>query len=184
MPDVPLCFIVRRGPSHYSRLIKWNTLTDELELGSWIRGTVDPPTFTPDGKYMAFGIMGGWQLAVVIKPPFFHPLAKEVGGLCFTRLVFDELGHLSGSAEHVGTDGKAIPISKSTFGWGTPTYYSKSRQVFSSKDSVESTDQQGRRIVFAAGCIYVDHEGEDVLLLDTNGMEKEWIEIPDWAKEW
>ena len=54
--DASLAAILRRGPTEWSRLLLWNTSTDELEAGSWFHGRIyeESCSISPDGKLFAY----------------------------------------------------------------------------------------------------------------------------------
>jgi len=54
--DAPVGIILRRGPSRWVRLIKWNTKTDTFESGQWFHGRIyeDCCDLSPDGTKFAY----------------------------------------------------------------------------------------------------------------------------------
>lgn len=55
--DADVAVVLRRGPTDWARLSLWDTATDELEHGGWLRGRVDGRRcdLSPDGRlFVAF----------------------------------------------------------------------------------------------------------------------------------
>ncbi len=85
--EAPVGVILRRGPSKWVQLIKWNTESDTFEAGQWFRGRVFEYSgdLSPDGRlffYIAHkrdnqqdrpDYSDGWM--AVSKPPYFTALA-------------------------------------------------------------------------------------------------------------
>ena len=72
--------VIRRGPSKQTRLILWNTSTDEFVPGQWIKGRVYERRcdLSPDGKlFVYFALDGHWKgptggaFTAVSRPPYF-----------------------------------------------------------------------------------------------------------------
>jgi len=54
--DAPLAVLLRRGPSEWTRLLLWNTSTDEFEAGAWFHGRIyeECCSISPDGNLFAY----------------------------------------------------------------------------------------------------------------------------------
>lgn len=52
----PIALILRRGPSSWYHLIKWDLKTDALEYGAWIKGRIyeDYCDISQDGRYFLY----------------------------------------------------------------------------------------------------------------------------------
>jgi hypothetical protein len=60
--DAPVVAVIRRGPSGWTHLGRWDTDHDRYEAGSWLRGTIFPQRsdLSPDGRWFAyFALKGG-----------------------------------------------------------------------------------------------------------------------------
>jgi len=85
--EAPVGVILRRGPSQWVQLIKWNTDTDAFEPGQWFKGRIYEREcdLSPDGKLLLyFAYKGGnWSKnpdytsswTAISKPPYFTALA-------------------------------------------------------------------------------------------------------------
>jgi hypothetical protein len=83
----PVGVILRRGPTQWVQLIKWNTDTDTFEPGQWFKGRIyeDKCDLSPDGKLLVYfahkggnsfknpGYGDSWT--AISKPPYFTALA-------------------------------------------------------------------------------------------------------------
>jgi hypothetical protein len=83
----PVGVILRRGPSQWVQLIKWNTDTDTFEPGQWFKGRIyeDKCDLSPDGKLLIYFAKKsgnsfkhpdyGDSWTAISKPPYFTALA-------------------------------------------------------------------------------------------------------------
>lgn len=87
--EAPVGVVLRRGPSKWCQLSKWNTQTDKIERGQWLHSRVyeQRSDVSPDGAlwiYFAYdGKMSSetkGSYTAVSKPPFYLPLIKWPNG--------------------------------------------------------------------------------------------------------
>lgn len=60
--DAPVVAVIRRGPSGWTHLGRWDTARDGYEAGSWLRGIIYPQRcdLSPDARWFAyFALKGG-----------------------------------------------------------------------------------------------------------------------------
>jgi len=60
--DAPVVAVIRRGPSGWTHLGRWDTARDGYEAGSWLRGIIHPQRcdLSPDARWFAyFALKGG-----------------------------------------------------------------------------------------------------------------------------
>lgn len=94
--EAPSAMIFRRGPSYWTQLIRWNTLTDNFEAGQWFRGRLYErrSDLSPDGSLLIYFArkMNGRTLkdkeytyawTAISKPPFLTALALWPKGNCW-----------------------------------------------------------------------------------------------------
>lgn len=83
--EAPVCVLLRRGPSEWTQLIRWNTQNDEIQCGHWFKGRVYEHRcdVSPNGKWFLYfvnkinaqtledtdGYTYAWS--AVSQPPFF-----------------------------------------------------------------------------------------------------------------
>jgi len=92
----PIAVILRRGPSRWVQLIKWNTQTDEFEMGQWFHGRIYErrSDLSPDGSlfiYFAQKITGRslrdkeytYAWTAISRPPYLTALALWPKGDCW-----------------------------------------------------------------------------------------------------
>ncbi len=92
----PKAVILRRGPTNWTRLILWNTATDEFAYGQWFKGRIYERRcdLSPDGSkfiYFARKISGRtianqeytYAWTAISKPPYLTALALWPKGDCW-----------------------------------------------------------------------------------------------------
>jgi len=94
--DADCAIIIRRGPSDWVQLIRWQTSLDELEYGQWFKGRIYERRcdLSPDGNLFSYfarkknrkmiedhGYTYAWT--AVSKPPYFTALALWPKGNCW-----------------------------------------------------------------------------------------------------
>ncbi len=54
--QAPVCVLLRRGPSRWTQVVRWDTVTDEFEPGQWIRARVyeHKCSIAPDGEHWSY----------------------------------------------------------------------------------------------------------------------------------
>jgi hypothetical protein len=94
--SAPIGVILRRGPTRWVQLIKWNTATDQFHPGQWFHGKIYArrSDLCPDGSlliYFAQKITGRtlvdkeytYAWTAISKPPYFTALALWPKGDCW-----------------------------------------------------------------------------------------------------
>ncbi len=93
--DAPAAVILRRGPTNWVEMIRWDTAGDVFERGQWVRARVYERRcdLSPDGKLLVYflskqvprpgqsGYTHGWT--AISKPPYFTALALWPKGDCW-----------------------------------------------------------------------------------------------------
>lgn len=104
--------IIRRGPSEWSHVSRWDPQVGELTAGAWLHGTIYPQRtdLSPDGRWLAAFILKGnaqWSVGQtylsVSRLPWLTALAAWSAGGTWTRgLHFVESGEhgLHGEPDH------------------------------------------------------------------------------------
>ena len=74
----PVAVVLRRGPTDWFHVLRWDTRTDAVEHGSWFRGTLYPfrCDLSDDGRHMVYLAMGekGETWNGVCEPPWLRTL--------------------------------------------------------------------------------------------------------------
>ena len=82
--EAQICVIFRRGPSKYVQTLRWNTKTDEITPGQWLRARIyeKDGDLSPDGQWMTYcasrhgGLRSGEQHYTVVSwTPYLKALA-------------------------------------------------------------------------------------------------------------
>jgi len=194
-----LAAILRRGPSDWTRLLLWDTASDQLEAGSWFHGRIygDCCSISPDGKLFAYlavkhqGNRGeddcnSW--VAVSRPPWLTAIA-----------FWPQHGTQGVSTEFVNTStlmishphwDQLVPknelpdqfnvISKYTGKYAPEQTLPKSAKSFAKFDNNRGVDQQNRKFQCADGILLRD----EVVIADLGTMTPEPEPPPTWAQNW
>lgn len=90
----PVVAVLRRGPSHWSHVSRWDIDTGVVQPGAWLRGTIAPQKcdLSPDGRWFAYTAVkypGDWEggavYQAVSKLPWLTALAAWNVGTTYTR---------------------------------------------------------------------------------------------------
>jgi hypothetical protein len=90
----PVAAVIRRGPSDWMHLSRWDLETPAYEPGAWLRGTIYPQRcdLSPDGRwfsYFALNASAEWELGptyiVISRLPWLTALAAWGIGSTWTR---------------------------------------------------------------------------------------------------
>ena len=96
--------VIRRGPSEWSHVSRWDLTTGELASGAWLHGTIYPQRtdLSPDGRWLAVFILkgnAGWSVGdtylSISRLPWLTALAAWSTGGTWTRGI-----HFVEPAEH------------------------------------------------------------------------------------
>jgi hypothetical protein len=194
--EAPVAVVIRRGPSQWSQLILWNTDTDEFTPGQWIKDNVDYASLSPDGRYLAAGVMKDEQYMIVSRPPFFSALAISFHALCLSHIGFTAKGELNWDAEPIEWRGKGTcplvvihenpgppEVNNRSFG-NTTACKSRLPGPDQYADSLTGEDPRGRTVHVRDGALYVSSAAGERLLFDANMYKPTQVPPPEWALEW
>ena len=190
---VPVAIILRRGPSKWYHVIRWQMDTDTFELGAWLRGKIyeEKCDLSPDGNLMVYSCHGGairpgytdsWT--AVSRAPWLYALTLWPQGTTYGGggrfLTNRELSlHSFNRPQKTHPD---HPVRGLKIVDGDPLYHQSTAEV---KDA----DWSGRD---HAGClIFCRHGklfrrgrwGRDREIADFNGLRPDPQPAPDWAKK-
>jgi hypothetical protein len=92
--EAPIVAVIRRGPSKWCQVGRWDIGEDHFEPGAWIRGTIYPQKcdVSPDGRWFAASILkpntdwpAGDIYEAVSRLPWLDALAAWEAGTTYTR---------------------------------------------------------------------------------------------------
>jgi hypothetical protein len=92
--DAPVVAIIRRGPSDWVHIGRWDVATDAFSPGAWMRGTIYPQKcdLSPDGRWLVYSAMkpgadwpAGSVYEAVSRLPWLQALAAWGSGSTYTR---------------------------------------------------------------------------------------------------
>ena len=191
--------ILRRGPTEWTRLLLWDTATDELTAGSWFHGRIyeDSCSISPDGtlfSYLAakhsgnFGEEACDSWTAISKPPWLTAIAfwPQIGTQGIgTEFVDDSTLIISHPHWDELLPRAPLPdgfkvLSKFT-GRGAPEQSlpkrAKSNAQFHNNRGI---DQQNRAFEYEDGKLARNGE----MIADLSKMKPEPERSPEWARSW
>ncbi len=92
--EAPIVAVLRRGPTKWFHVGKWDTSTPAYEPGAWFHGTLYPQKcdLSPDGRWLAYSAMkpgadwaGGEVYEAISRLPWLDALAAWEAGTTYTR---------------------------------------------------------------------------------------------------
>jgi hypothetical protein len=192
----PVCVIIRRGPSRYSQMVVWNTETDEITEGQWVKAKVDYLTLNSLGTHAAIGMTARGRTtnqylnyAVFCRPPYFTALEVVFGNPCTGYLGFtpeDKIikGYNKHSDELMVNATSVCPFEFFSFTSTDQFSLNQYHHIDGSKQKAEGFDQKLRKVLVEDGCIYAEIHQEFRLIYDSNPSRFKPIITPEWAKDW
>ena len=191
--DVDCALILRRGPTHWTHLVKWDMRDDTFEYGEWIKGRIyaEKCDLSPDGKLLIYSV---WHrkmfrshatesYTALSRAPWLSALAlwpagtPTGGGGRFIGNRALELRLTERVEALPGFTGGGLTISH-----GNPVY--QDQNVHIEGADWTGNDRQGRLVVAKEGKIFRQKfAGSDDLkeLLDLNGLTPDPRPAPAWA---
>lgn len=92
--EAPVLAVLRRGPSDWCHVGRWEVSEPSYEPGAWFRGTIYPQKcdLSPDGRWLAYSAMkhgsewgAGDVYEAISRLPWLHALAAWEAGTTYTR---------------------------------------------------------------------------------------------------
>lgn len=92
--QAPIVAVIRRGPSDWCHIGRWDVADDTYEPGAWFRGTIYPQKcdLSPDGRWLAYSAMkvgsdwpAGDVYEAISRLPWLTALAAWNSGTTYTR---------------------------------------------------------------------------------------------------
>ena len=192
--DVPKAIILRRGPSAWYHVILWNTESDELERGAWIKGRIyeENCDLSPDGELFVYFVHQGSRSdtdfthawTALSRPPWLKALALWPQGTTY-----------GGGGRFTGIRKLALrPI----YGFGDvchpdfPNNYVKidrnsKIEPHRSLDIVPNTDWSGHdlngQVIYTVGdqLFRIRDSGAEMQIADFSDLSPDPKPAPDWA---
>ena len=187
----PVALILRRGPSAWYHLIRWNTRADTFEHGAWFKGRIyeERCDLSPDGSlFLYFALQGSrfrstyagaWT--AVSRTPWLHALALWPQGHTWGgggRFLGDRevaLHMANGSPTHPDHPAHGLDVTYGRRG----TF----RETDFGPDDWVGEDQAGEKIRARGGKLFRTRDGEEVELADWNDLTPDPQPPPGRAKE-
>ncbi len=196
--------ILRRGPSHWVHLLRWDTREDRIERGAWHRGRVyeDGCDLSPDGTLFVYfatqygherneGYTDAWT--AVSRPPWLSGLAlwprQETWGshayFSDNATVVIDTPHWETLSHHPNHEPRGLTVLPRWIGNGAPaqTLPPKPPKRASFAGS-EGVDHDGRGFWLIDGQLVRDPEGASPPLADFRLLTPHRTRSPRWAREW
>lgn len=200
--DADIGVILRRGPTRWVQVIRWDTRYDTFEDGAWFHGRIyeDYCDVSPDGELFVYfaakhnrGLSAdeyGYALTAVSRAPWLSalalwpsPVGTWPGGGRFRgerHLTLLPPGEIAGEAtshsKHPPPRGLAVDV-------GCWRDFARAKPMIEVEGAQWSGRDQKNRIVFARdGKLFRRINGQDCEVMDFNGRVPEPRRAPSWAE--
>lgn len=183
--DAPVAVILRRGPSEWVEVIKWNTKTDIFTRGHWFHGRIyeNKCDLSPDGLlfvYFAFKkghIDPGYdrRYTAVSKPPWLTAI-----GLWPNGTTYGGGGVFTGRRELSISFGYPLEPHPKHVPKGLTVRFGENRP-YSSRGQL--VDQGGKKFIVRGGKILRKRGSLEREIADFTEDVLEAVASPDWAKK-
>lgn len=189
--EADVAVIIRRGPSAWAHVIKWDMAHDTFDHGAWIRGRIyaEKCDLSPDGALFLYFVHDGkrWSTTYtsawsgVSRLPWLSALGLWPNGSTYGgggRFVGDRhivLRFGSQVAAHAGHPGKGLKVD-----FGNAGLHASTGEVEGAQWS--GRDRHGALIYAKDGMLYRrSAKQKNAMLADFNGMTPDPQPAPDWA---
>jgi hypothetical protein len=188
--DAPVAAVLRRGPSRWCQVIRWDTERDEFTDGAWFKGRIyeERCDLSPDGELFVYFCHGGrsrpgytdsWT--AVSRLPWLFALALWPSGTTYGGggRFADKRSLILRNGKHDKPHPDHLPNGLDLVD-GDVRYHA-------SLDEVAGADWSGydsaRRLIFAqAGKLYRRTRGRDREIVDLDGRRPAPEIAPEWAR--
>lgn len=147
--EAPVVAVLRRGPTDWAHVGRWDTASDSYEPGSWFHGRLFPQKcdLSPNGRWLAYSAMksgadwpGGEIYEAISRLPWLTALAAWEAGTTYTRGIHfdDEAGTSQIGEPDVGDPSPALRL------YGVKLYGRNQFAVERRRGWVESEDTPPR----------------------------------------
>ena len=188
--DVPVAAVLRRGPSRWYQVIRWDTNDDEFTDGAWFKGRIyeERCDLSPDGELLICFCHGGrirpgytdsWT--TVSRLPWLSALALWPAGT-----TYGGGGRFVENRKLILRNGQCDEPHPDHLPHGLELVDGNAERHVSLGE-VDGADWSGydrkRRLVFArAGKLYRRTNGRDREIIDLNDRVPDPVPAPDWAE--
>lgn len=201
--EAPICVILRRGPSTWVHVLKWNTRTDVIEPGAWHRGRIHQDCdLSPDGELFVYfgsqykrehqeGYKDNWT--AVSRAPWLSALAMwprsdTYGSHAYfadnTTLVID-CPHWERLDFHPKHPPQGLTILPRWIGVDAPSQRLPERpSKIACHEDPEGRDIDGRAFWLREGQLTRDRDGGSPPLADFRAMSHHRTSSPPSARVW
>ncbi|MFN9604071.1 MAG: hypothetical protein ACK6A7_11580, partial [Planctomycetota bacterium] len=188
---VPTAVILRRGPSQWYHVVRWDTRLDKFDHGAWIKGRIyeDKCDVSPDGQLFLYFIHQGSRYrtqfsdswTAISRVPWLQALVVWPQGGTYGgggRFVDDGTVALRGVHHPPLEDFPARGINVASNDWDTPLHHAT--------DDMPDADWCGRdhedQIIFSrGGLLFRRLRDKDKLIADFTDLTPSPQAAPDWA---
>jgi hypothetical protein len=187
--DAPVAAVLRRGPSSWYQVLRWDTSSDEVSDGAWFRGRIyeDKCDLSPDGELFVYFCHGGRSRPVytdswtaVSRLPWLSALALWPSGTTYGGggRFADDRTLILRNGKHDRPHPDHLPQGLELID-GEAALHVSAGEV---EDAQWSGFDHKQRVIFArAGKLYRRTKGRDREVVDLNGRAPEPVAPPEWA---
>lgn len=188
--DAPVAAVIKRGPSDWYQVLRWDTTDDTITEGAWFRGRIYPEKcdLSPDGELIVVFCHQGRKVGTsytdawtaVSRLPWLHALALWPQGTTYGgggRFLDDRRlairSHAEAHPDHP-PDGLVVVTGAS------PPLRASEELVDDAQWS--GRDQSGAVVLCRGGKLLRVEGGSEVEVADLNGAEPKPVAAPGWAR--
>ncbi len=187
----PTAVILRRGPSRWYHVIKWDTQRDTFEHGAWVKGRIyeDKCDVSPDGRLLLYFIHQGSRFrtpftdawTAISRVPWLQALVVWPQGQTYGgggRFLSEAAVTLRGVHSSPLDEFPAHGIKVAGNDWDTPPQ----QPTADVPDADWCGRDHGDRIIFSrGGLLFRRSKDKDILIADFTDLTPDPQAAPDWA---
>jgi hypothetical protein len=193
--DAPVAVILRRGPSRWYHVIRWDTQHDQFTHGAWIKGRIyeEKCDVSPDGSLLVYFVHQGSRVGTEFSDSW-----TAVSRLPWLRALalWPQNTTYGGGGRFVGPRQLVLrpvwydlhPRTHPDFPHhGLEVVVDASAELHQSENIVHESNWSGydqkRRVIYTkAGCLYRRENEGDRMIADFSLLKPDPQPAPDWAK--
>jgi hypothetical protein len=189
--DVPVAVILRRGPSQWYHVIRWNTTDDTFDHGAWVKGRIyeEKCDISPDGRFFVYFIHQGTRFGTrfthawtaVSRVPWLTALVVWPQGMTYGGGGrFLDNRRLAVSVDEYFVPDSDKPVRGLEFSADWP------KEIRAPSDQIADADwsgldRRGNAIFTRGGRLFRRRSDGDVLIADFTDLKPDPQPAPEWA---
>lgn len=189
--DAPVAVILRRGPSNWYHVIRWDMRHDRFEHGAWIKGRIyeDKCDLSTDGELFIYFVHQGSRgmtafthaWTAISRAPWLHALVLWPEGSTWGgggRFVGPRT--ISGVSQHGTHPDFPFPKGRLRVARGGSSMQQRGDLIVPTADW-SGYDSKGNIIYTQGHVLFRRTKGKDIVVADFSGLKPDPKPAPDWA---